>query len=46
MWLSQQILDCLVSNIGQIITFSMNRKETSVIPTVLLVNVSKSKLML
>lgn len=37
MWLSQQILDCLVSNIGQIITFSMNRKELSVIPTVLLV---------
>lgn len=37
MWLSQQILETISQNIGTIITCSHSQKDTSVIPSVLLV---------
>ena len=38
MWLSQQILETISQNIGTIITCSHSQKDTSVIPSVLLVD--------
>lgn len=37
MWLSQQILETISQHIGTIITCSYSQKDTSVIPSVLLV---------
>lgn len=38
MWLSQQILETISQHIGTIITCSYSQKDTSVIPSVLLVD--------